>query len=189
MDSKIFELSLNLSLTNSRAQIACYELKGGLSLVMLNKIFHDSFENVEFKDLYGKPWKCDWMAKVVFLIQMLATFSGRCNRYFWDSGYLGNFDMLFTLVLTKFSKSELFSCLPKVDHVIKSWKEPIHVHVPCTCMLRNMMAHVTTFGIVLHNIIMIANVRIWIRVILRLKKIIIRNPPSVLSTRGSRISF
>ena len=46
-------------------------------------------------------------------------------------------------------------------------------------MLRNMMARVTTFGIVLHNIIMIANVRIStrIRVILRLKKIIIRKPP------------
>ena len=33
--------------------------------------------------------------------------------------------MLFQLVLTKFSKSELFSCLPKVGHVIKSCKEPI----------------------------------------------------------------
>ena len=33
--------------------------------------------------------------------------------------------MLFQLVLTKFFKSELFSCLPKVDHVIKSCKEPI----------------------------------------------------------------
>ena len=33
--------------------------------------------------------------------------------------------MLFDLVLTKFFKSELFSCLPKVDHVIKSSKEPI----------------------------------------------------------------
>ena len=33
--------------------------------------------------------------------------------------------MLFQLVLTKFSKSELFSCLPKVNHVIKSCKEPI----------------------------------------------------------------
>ena len=32
--------------------------------------------------------------------------------------------MLFQLVLTKFFKSELFSCLPKVDHVIKSCKEP-----------------------------------------------------------------
>ena len=36
-----------------------------------------------------------------------------------------NFNMLFRLVLTKFFKSELFSCLPKVDHVIKSCKEPI----------------------------------------------------------------
>ena len=33
--------------------------------------------------------------------------------------------MLFQLVLTKFFKSELFSCLPKIDHVIKSCKEPI----------------------------------------------------------------
>ena len=80
-------------------------------------------------DLYGKPCKCDWMAKVVFLKQMLPTFGGRCNRYFWDIGLkilrLPNFDMLFQLVLGKFFKSELFSCLPKVDHVIKSCKEPI----------------------------------------------------------------
>ena len=33
--------------------------------------------------------------------------------------------MLFQLVVTKFFKSELFSCLPKVGHVIKSCKEPI----------------------------------------------------------------
>ena len=38
---------------------------------------------------------------------------------------LPNFSMLFQLVLTKFFKSELFSCLPKVDHVIKSCKGPI----------------------------------------------------------------
>ena len=31
---------------------------------------------------------------------------------------LPNFNMLFQLVLTKFFKSELFLCLPKVDHVI-----------------------------------------------------------------------
>ena len=36
-----------------------------------------------------------------------------------------NFHMLFDLALTKFFKSKLFSCLPKVDHVIKSSKEPI----------------------------------------------------------------
>ena len=82
-----------------------------------------------YKDLYGKPCERDWMAKVVFLKQMLPTFGGRCNRYFWDIRLkmlrLPNFNMLFQLVLTKFFKSELFSCLPKVDHVIKSLKEPI----------------------------------------------------------------
>ena len=39
---------------------------------------------------------------------------------------LPNFNMLFQLVLAKCLKSELFSCLPKVDHVIKSCKEPIN---------------------------------------------------------------
>ena len=51
---------------------------------MLKEIFQDSFGNFEIteKDLYGKPWKRDWMAKVAFLLQMLPTFGGRCNRYF-----------------------------------------------------------------------------------------------------------
>ena len=39
---------------------------------------------------------------------------------------LPNFNMLFQLVLTKFFKSEVFSCLLKVGHVIKSGKEPIN---------------------------------------------------------------
>ena len=85
VNSKIFKLSLycliiNISLTHLRAQIACYELNGYLSPVMLKAIFHEGLENFEF--LYGKPCKRDWMAKVVFLIQMLPTFGGRCNRYF-----------------------------------------------------------------------------------------------------------
>ena len=34
---------------------------------MLKEIFRDSFENFEiYKDLYGKPCKRDWVAKVVF---------------------------------------------------------------------------------------------------------------------------
>ena len=69
------------------------------------------------------------MAKIVFLIQMLLTFGGRYNSYFCDTGLkilrLLNFNMLFQLVLTEFFKSELFSCLPKADHVTKSCKEPI----------------------------------------------------------------
>ena len=62
----------------------------------------------------------NWAATVVFLIQMLLTFGGRCNRYFSDIRLkmlrLPNFNMLFQLVLTKVFKSELFSCLPKVGH-------------------------------------------------------------------------
>ena len=79
--------------------------------------------------MYRKPCKRDWVAKVVFLIQMLLTFGGRCNRYFWDIRLnilrSLNFNMLFQLVLTKVFKSELFSSLSKVGHVIKSCKEPI----------------------------------------------------------------
>ena len=48
VNSKIFKLSLYLSLTHLRAQIACYELKGDLSAVMLKEIFDESFENFEF---------------------------------------------------------------------------------------------------------------------------------------------
>ena len=47
VNSKIFKLTLNLSLTHLRAQIAWYELKGELSPVMLKEIFHGSFENFE----------------------------------------------------------------------------------------------------------------------------------------------
>ena len=38
--------------------------------------------------------------------------------------------MLFQFVLTKFFKSEMFSCLQKVHHVIKSSKEPIVLSFP-----------------------------------------------------------
>ena len=92
-----------------------------------------------FFDLYGKPCKRDWVAKVVLLIQMFLTFGGRYNRYFWDTRLkilrLLNFNMLFQLVLTKFFKSELFACLPKVDHVIKSCKDPItRTHLRCNSL-------------------------------------------------------
>ena len=47
VNSKIFKLSLNLSLTHLRTQIASQKLKGNLSPVMLKEIFHDSFKNFE----------------------------------------------------------------------------------------------------------------------------------------------
>ena len=69
----IFKLSLNLSFAYLKAQIACYELKGDLSPVMLKGIFLDCFENFEiYEDLYGKPYKHDWITTAVFCIQMFS---------------------------------------------------------------------------------------------------------------------
>ena len=60
--------------------------------------------------------------------------------------------MFFQLVVTKFFKSELFSCLRKIDHMIKSCKEPIEtgqflidsvaellIHVPNLTYLRALI--------------------------------------------------
>ena len=67
-----------------------------------------------YKDLYGKPLKCDCVVRVVFLIQLLLIFSGRCNCYFWDIWLeiyrLPNFNRIFQLVLLKLFKSGLFLC-------------------------------------------------------------------------------
>ena len=47
---------------------------------------------------------------------------GRYNRYFWhirlEIYRIPYFNMLFQLVLTKYFKSELFSCLAKVDQLM-----------------------------------------------------------------------
>ena len=48
VNSEIFKLSLNLFLTHLRDQMACYELKGDLSPVMLKEIFHDSLKISKF---------------------------------------------------------------------------------------------------------------------------------------------
>ena len=53
------------------AQSSCYNLEGDLSPVMFKEIFHDSLKILNLQDLYGKPFKCDWLAIVVFLIQIL----------------------------------------------------------------------------------------------------------------------
>ena len=90
-----------------------------------------------YTDLYGKPCKLDWVAKVVFLIQMLLTFDGRCNPYFGDMRLkilmLPNFNVLFLLVLITFFNIFffVFSCLPKVDNVIKSLNDFPEIGDPC----------------------------------------------------------
>ena len=45
---EVFKLSLNLSLTNLRAQIACYECKGDLSPIMLKDILNYSLKISKF---------------------------------------------------------------------------------------------------------------------------------------------
>ena len=45
---EIFKLSLNLSLTHLRVQIACYKLKGDLGSVMLKKALYDSLKISKF---------------------------------------------------------------------------------------------------------------------------------------------
>ena len=99
-----------------------YELKGDPSPVMLKEIFHDSFENFKITRIcMENHWKRDCMAKVVFLIQMLPTFSGRCNCYFWDIWLkicrLPNFNMLFKPALTKIFKVNCF----RVDWKLITW--------------------------------------------------------------------
>ena len=56
--------------------------------------------------------------------------SGRCNRYL-RIYTLPNLNMIFQLVLTEFVKSELLSCLPKVDIVINWCKRPICFMFSC----------------------------------------------------------
>ena len=85
-----------------RAQIARFELKEDLSPIMLKEIFHESLKNLKFTRIFME-------------------YHSSVNHHFWDIQLeiymLPNFNMLFQLVLTKIFKSELFSCLSKVDHV------------------------------------------------------------------------
>ena len=69
VNSKIFRLSLNLSLTHLTVQIACYELKGDLSPVMLKEVLYDSFENLKIKRIsLENPASVD--GKIFFLIRI-----------------------------------------------------------------------------------------------------------------------
>ena len=55
---------------------------------MLKEIFHEKIEKFEiYKDLYGIPFKRDWMAKVALLIQILLIFGSHCNHYFQIYGW------------------------------------------------------------------------------------------------------
>ena len=73
VNSEIFKLSLNLSLTHLRAQSTCYELKGDLSPVILKEIFHDSLKTSKFTRncMENHSGVTGWL-KLLFLIQVIA---------------------------------------------------------------------------------------------------------------------
>ena len=104
VNSKIFKLSFNLSLTHLRALIVCYELKGDLSHLML-KIFHETFENFETTNHASKTgWQTLFFSYKCFkLWQPLQLLLLRCM-----AENSPNFNMLFQLVLTKFFKVNCF---------------------------------------------------------------------------------
>ena len=94
---------------------------------MLKEIFRDSFENFEITRICMENhasvtgWQKLFSSYKCFQLLAAATFKDILLKIL----RLPNFNMLFQLLLTNFFKSELFSCLPKVDHVMKSCKEPI----------------------------------------------------------------
>ena len=95
VNSKILNLSLSLSLMHLiRAQIACYQLQGDLSPVMLKKIFQDSFKNFDITRICMENHACliGWQ-KLFFsykCFQLSATVAiTTFEKYSWKfSGYL-----------------------------------------------------------------------------------------------------
>ena len=73
------------------------------------------FDHFEiYQDLYGKLLKLDCVARVVFPIQILLFFGSHCNDIQLKIYRFPNSNMLFQFLLTKFLKSELFSCHRKL---------------------------------------------------------------------------
>ena len=128
VNSKSFKLLCNLFLTQLSAQIVCYELKGDLRPVMLREIFYDSFENFKITRICMEIMRAWLDGKCCFPHTNASNFRWPLQslllRYTAEILRLPNFNRFFQRVLTKFFKSELFSCLLKVDHMIKSCKEP-----------------------------------------------------------------
>ena len=89
------------------------------------EIFHDSFENFDITKICMENHAGVTGWQKFFSHTNASNFRRPLQSLRQKILRLPNFNMLFQLVLTKFFKSELFSCLPKAGHVIKSCKEPI----------------------------------------------------------------
>ena len=98
---------------------------------MLKEIFHDSFENFEITRICMENharvtrWQKLFFSCKYFQLSAAIAIATLEIIIWLKILRLPNFNMVFPLVLTKFSKHELLSFLPKVDHMIKSCKEPV----------------------------------------------------------------
>ena len=65
-----------------------------------------------YKDLYGKPFKRDWVARVVFLKQILLFLGSYCSCSFWDIRLKIhsslNINLLFQFLLENFPEANYF---------------------------------------------------------------------------------
>ena len=126
---EIFKTVMKYVLKHHRTQISFYFIKAIRVLKCVKERFNEGLKILEFtricmenhasvtgwQDLFIS-YKCFQLSAAV----AIATF----EIYGWNfSGYL---ILICSFSLCKkFFKSELFSCLPKVGHVIKTCKEPI----------------------------------------------------------------
>ena len=87
-----------------------------------------------YKDLFEKPFQRNWVARLVFPIQILLFFGALCNHFFWDirlkTYMLPNFTMLFQPVITKFSKVNCFHVYRKLITWSSTAKGPL-LHLSC----------------------------------------------------------
>ena len=85
---------------------------------MLNEIFHDNMKTSKFTRICMENHSSVTGWQVFRLLQILLTFGGRYNRYFWDIRLkmyrLINFNMFSQLVLKKFTKANCFRFYQKL---------------------------------------------------------------------------
>ena len=111
---EIFQLLQNISFSITMLKSPFYSWQTIWALKCLRERFNDSLKILKFTRICadGKTLKRDWVARVVFLIQILLIFGDRCNRYFWDvrlnSYRLLNFNTLFF--------SSCWQHFPKANH-------------------------------------------------------------------------
>ena len=118
-----FKLSWTISLIVTWLKSPFYSWQAIWARTCVRERFKN-FKN--YTELYEKPLKRDWVARVIFLTNpanFRQPLQSLLFRYTTQHLQMTYFNMLFQFLLTKFSKSKLFSCLQKVDLVTNYCKK------------------------------------------------------------------